>query len=79
MSDPLKIPIFTKKKKFSSYHGSFIINKNKNVFFFKPVILYIIYYKIVKKINDVVFCIQKTSKYKKKIIHIDRLATYHDR
>jgi len=36
-------------------------------------------FKIVKKINDVVFCIQKSSKHKKKIIHIDRLATYHDR
>ena len=44
----IKIPIFTKKKKFSSYHGNFVnnknlkiekwkneINKNENVFFLK--------------------------------------------
>ena len=29
----IKIPIFSKKKKVSSYHGSFVINKN--VFFLK--------------------------------------------
>ena len=35
----IKIPIFSKKKnKFSSYHGSLVINKNKNVFFFKKLI-----------------------------------------
>ena len=29
----IKVPIFSKKKKNSSYYGSFVINKN--VFFFK--------------------------------------------
>ena len=30
----IKIPIFSKKNQFCSYHGSLVINKNQNVFFF---------------------------------------------
>lgn len=34
---------------------------------------------IVKKLNDVVYCIQKTSKHRKKVVHADRLAPFIDR
>lgn len=34
---------------------------------------------IVKKLNDVVFCIQKSNKYRKKIVHADRLAPFTDK
>lgn len=36
-------------------------------------------YSMVKKFNDVVFCIQKTSKHKKKVVHADRLAPFLER
>ncbi|EFN65849.1 Transposon Ty3-I Gag-Pol polyprotein, partial [Camponotus floridanus] len=34
---------------------------------------------VVKKLNDVVFCIQKSVKHKKKIVHADRLAPFSER
>lgn len=34
---------------------------------------------VVKKINDVVYCVQKTPRHRKKVVHADRLATYVDR
>ena len=36
-------------------------------------------YTVVKKINDVVYCISKSPRHKKKIVNISRLATYTDR
>lgn len=33
-------------------------------------------YLIIKKMSDVVFCIQKTPKHRKKIVHADRLAPF---
>jgi len=36
-------------------------------------------FEIVKKLNDVVYCIRKSSKHKNKIVHLDRLATFHER
>lgn len=36
-------------------------------------------YKIVKKLNDVVYCIRKSSRHRNKIVHLDRLASYHER
>lgn len=36
-------------------------------------------YEIVKKISDVVYYIQKSQKHKKKIVHADRLANFHER
>lgn len=36
-------------------------------------------YSIVKKLSDVVFCIQKSSRHKKKIVHSDRLAPFLER
>lgn len=36
-------------------------------------------YEIVKKLNDVVYCIRKSKKHKNKIVHLDRLASYHER
>jgi len=35
------------------------------------------HYKILKKINDV-YCIRKSRKYRNKIVHLDRLATFHE-
>lgn len=32
-------------------------------------------YRIIKKLNDIVFCIQKSTRHRKKIVHADRLAT----
>ncbi|EFN71499.1 hypothetical protein EAG_05899, partial [Camponotus floridanus] len=34
---------------------------------------------VVKKLSDVVFCIQKSVKHKKKIVHADRLAPFSER
>lgn len=36
-------------------------------------------YEIVKKLNDVVYCIRRSKKHKNKIVHLDRLASYHER
>ncbi|KAM0724689.1 Retrovirus-related Pol polyprotein from transposon 412 [Formica fusca] len=36
-------------------------------------------FHIVKRLNDVVFCIQKSSKHKRKIVHADRLAPFLER
>jgi len=36
-------------------------------------------YEIVRKINDVVYCIRKSGRHKNKIVHLDRLATFHER
>lgn len=36
-------------------------------------------YEVVKKLSDVVYCIQKSHRYKKKIIHADRLASFYER
>jgi len=33
----------------------------------------------VKKLNDVVYCIQKSKKHRNKIVHLDRLAPYYER
>jgi hypothetical protein len=36
-------------------------------------------YVIVKRLNDVVYCIRKSDRYKSKIVHLDRLATFLER
>jgi len=36
-------------------------------------------YKMVKKLNDVVYGIRKSNKHKCKIVHSDRLAPFHER
>lgn len=36
-------------------------------------------YVVLKRVNDVVYSIQKSPKHRKKIVHADRLATYVDR
>lgn len=36
-------------------------------------------YSVVKKLSEVVFCIQKSSRHRKKIVHSDRLAPYRGR
>lgn len=36
-------------------------------------------FMIIKKLSDVVFCIQKSARHKKKIIHSDRLAPFFER
>lgn len=36
-------------------------------------------YLIIKKLSEVVFCIQRSRKYKRKIVHADRLALFHER
>jgi len=36
-------------------------------------------FEVVKRLNDVVYCIRKSSKHKNKIVHLDRLATFHER
>ena len=46
----IKIPIFSKKKEFSTYHGSFVINKN--VFFLKKLISPKLHGKFFEKNND---------------------------
>jgi len=33
-------------------------------------------FTVVKKLNDVVYCIQRTSKHRKKVVHADRLASF---
>ncbi|KYN19872.1 hypothetical protein ALC57_07787 [Trachymyrmex cornetzi] len=33
-------------------------------------------YCVEKKLSDVVYCIRKSNRYKNKIVHTDRLATY---
>ena len=34
---------------------------------------------VAKKINDVVYCIQRTARHKKKVVHADRLAPFLER
>lgn len=36
-------------------------------------------FEIVKKLSDVVYCIQKSVRHKKKIVHADRLAPFSER
>jgi len=36
-------------------------------------------YCVVRKLSDIVYCIRKSNKYKNKIIHMDRLASYLER
>ena len=36
-------------------------------------------YSIVKKFNDVVYCIQRTVRHRKKVVHADRLAPFIER
>lgn len=36
-------------------------------------------YEIVRKLNDVVYCIRKSMRHKNKIVHLDRLATFYER
>ena len=36
-------------------------------------------YEIIKKINDLVFCIRKSARHKKKIVHADRLVSFVER
>jgi len=36
-------------------------------------------YLIIKKLSDVVYCIQKSPRHRKKIVHADRLALFHER
>ena len=35
--------------------------------------------QLLKKINDVVYCIQRTSRHRKKVVHSDRLAPFLER
>lgn len=34
---------------------------------------------IIKKLSDVVFCIQKSSRHRKKIVYADRLAPFYEK
>ena len=36
-------------------------------------------YKIIKKLNDIVFRIQKSKRHRNKVVHADRLAPYYER
>lgn len=36
-------------------------------------------YEVIRKINEVVYCVQKSNRYKNKIVHLDRLALFEDR
>jgi len=36
-------------------------------------------YEIVKRMNDVVYCIRKSKKHRNKIVHLDRLAPFYER
>ena len=36
-------------------------------------------YLVVKKFNDVVYCIQRTARHRKKVVHADRLAPFLER
>jgi len=36
-------------------------------------------YLVEKKLNEVVFCIRKSPKHRSKIVHTDRLASFHER
>jgi len=36
-------------------------------------------YLIIKKLSDVVYCIQKSPRHRKKVVHADRLALFHER
>jgi len=36
-------------------------------------------YEIVRKLNNVVYCIRKSSRHKNKIVHSDRLVSYCER
>ncbi|EFN79990.1 hypothetical protein EAI_04701, partial [Harpegnathos saltator] len=36
-------------------------------------------YEIVKRLNEVVYCIRKSSKSRNKVVHADRLASFSER
>jgi len=36
-------------------------------------------YEVVRRLNDVVYCIRKSSRHKNKIVHLDRLAPFYER
>lgn len=36
-------------------------------------------YKIIRKLSDVVFAIQKSNRHKEKVVHADRLAPFYER
>jgi len=36
-------------------------------------------YSVVKKFNDVVYCVQRIPRHKKKVVHADRLAPFLER
>jgi len=36
-------------------------------------------YEIVRRLNDVVYCIRKSSRHKNKVVHLDRLAPFYER
>ena len=36
-------------------------------------------YEVVRKINEVVYCIRKSKRHRNKIVHLDRLALYQER
>lgn len=36
-------------------------------------------YKIVRRLNDVVYCIQISLRHRKKVVHADRLVSYRER
>jgi len=36
-------------------------------------------YEVVKRLNDVVYCIRKSSRHRNKILHLDHLAPFYER
>lgn len=36
-------------------------------------------YEVIKRLNDVVYCIRKLYRHKNKIVHLDRLAPFYER
>jgi len=36
-------------------------------------------YEVVRRLNDVVYCIRKSGRHKNKIVHLDRLAPFYER
>lgn len=36
-------------------------------------------YEVIRKLNDVVFCIRRSPRHRNKNVHLDRLATYFER
>jgi len=35
-------------------------------------------YEVVRRLNDVMYCIRKSSRHKNKIVHLDRLAPFYE-